>query len=753
MQQFINELNDAQKEAVLSLEGPNIILAGAGSGKTRVLTFRVAHLLNNGIDAFNILSLTFTNKAAKEMRERIEKIVGLKARDLWMGTFHSIFSRILRAESDKIGFPYNFTIYDTSDAKNLLKSIIKELNLDDKIYKSNIVYNRISAAKNNLISAKAYNSDNAILNEDKVMAKPEIGKIYTLYSKRCTKAGAMDFDDLLFLTYKLFKLFPETLLKYQNLFKYLLVDEYQDTNYAQYIIVKMLAKKNQNICVVGDDAQSIYSFRGANIENILNFKKDYKTAGTYKLEQNYRSTKNIVNAANAIIANNENQFKKDVWTDNEEGNKIKVIKTKTDNEEGKIVASTIYEMKLQLQEANNAFAILYRTNAQSRAMEESLRKLNIPYKIYGGLSFYQRKEIKDLLSYFRMLVNPRDEEALKRVINYPTRGIGKTSIDKLIRIANSNDTSLWEIVSNIEQYETGIGNGPRKKIQDFATMILNFGSELYKKNAFELGETIASNTGILKNLFADKTPEGISKYENIQELLNGLKQFTAVEQKTSTPTKTLDKFMEDVALLTDADKASDDDLNRVSLMTIHSSKGLEFPNVFIVGMEENLFPSKLALTSRLELEEERRLFYVAITRAEKSVHLTYAQTRFKYGDITYSEASRFISEIPKEFLDIANNKSPIKSFEKRQNFRESNSIIPSGKKLVSLQNIAKTISKTSNLSTVKIKEGTSVEHLRFGKGIVVSLEGLGASAKATIQFTNHGKKQILLKFAKLKIVG
>ena len=753
MQQFINELNDAQKEAVLSLEGPNIILAGAGSGKTRVLTFRVAHLLNNGIDAFNILSLTFTNKAAKEMRERIEKIVGLKARDLWMGTFHSIFSRILRAESDKIGFPYNFTIYDTSDAKNLLKSIIKELNLDDKIYKSNIVYNRISAAKNNLISAKAYNSDSAILNEDKVMAKPEIGRIYTLYSKRCIKAGAMDFDDLLFLTYKLFKLFPETLLKYQNLFKYLLVDEYQDTNYAQYVIVKMLAKKNQNICVVGDDAQSIYSFRGANIENILNFKKDYKSAGTYKLEQNYRSTKNIVNAANAIIANNENQFKKDVWTDNEEGNRIKVIKTKTDNEEGKIVASTIYDMKLQLQEANNAFAILYRTNAQSRAMEESLRKLNIPYRIYGGLSFYQRKEIKDLLSYFRMLVNPRDEEALKRVINYPTRGIGKTSIDKLIRIANSKDTSLWEIVSNIEKYETGIGNGPRKKIQDFANMILNFGSELYKKNAFELGETIASNTGILKNLFADKTPEGISKYENIQELLNGLKQFTAVEQKTNTPTKTLDKFMEDVALLTDADKASDDDLNKVSLMTIHSSKGLEFPHVFIVGMEENLFPSKLALTSRLELEEERRLFYVAITRAEKSAHLTYAQTRFKYGDITYSEASRFISEIPKEFLDIANNKSPIKSFEKRHNFRDSNSIIPSGKKLVSLQNVAKTISKTSNSSTVKIKEGTNVEHLRFGKGIVVSIEGLGASAKATIQFTNHGKKQILLKFAKLKIVG
>jgi DNA helicase-2/ATP-dependent DNA helicase PcrA len=753
MQQFINELNEAQKEAVLSLEGPNMILAGAGSGKTRVLTYRIAHLLNNGIDAFNILSLTFTNKAAKEMRERIEKIVGLEARSLWMGTFHSIFSRILRTESDKIGFPYNFTIYDTSDAKNLLKSIIKEIKLDDKIYKPNMVYNRISAAKNNLISAKAYNADSAILNEDKMMAKPEIGRIYTIYNNRCLKAAAMDFDDLLFLTYKLFKLFPDVLLKYQNLFKYVLVDEYQDTNYAQYIIVKMLAKKNQNICVVGDDAQSIYSFRGANIENILNFKKDYKNAGTFKLEQNYRSTKNIVSAANAIIAHNENQFKKDVWTDNEEGNKIKVIKTKTDNEEGKIVANTIYEMKIQMQEANNAFAILYRTNAQSRVMEESLRKLNIPYKIYGGLSFYQRKEIKDLLSYFRMIVNPSDEEALKRIINYPTRGIGKTSIDKLILAANSKGTSIWEVVSNIEKYDTGIGNGPSKKIQDFATMILSFGGEMYKKNAFELGEYIASNTGILKNLYADKTPEGISKYENIQELLNGLKQFSTAEEKTITPSKTLDKFMEDVALLTDADQTSEDDLNKVSLMTIHSSKGLEFPHVFVVGMEEDLFPSKLALTSRLELEEERRLFYVAITRAEKSAHLTYAQTRFKYGDITYSEASRFISEIPIEFLDITSNNSIPSAFDKRDDFAKSHSVIPTGQKLISLQKAAQSAPRTTNSSTEKIKEGTDIEHLRFGKGSVISIDGLGASKKATIQFTKHGKKQILLKFAKLKIVG
>tara|TARA_B100000795_G_scaffold208779_1_gene162259 strand:- start:1183 stop:3444 length:2262 start_codon:yes stop_codon:yes gene_type:complete len=753
MPQFINELNDAQKEAVLSLNGPNMILAGAGSGKTKVLTYRIAHLLHNGIAAFNILSLTFTNKAAKEMRERIEKIVGLEARSLWMGTFHSVFSRILRTESDKIGFPYNFTIYDTSDAKNLIKSIIKELKLDDKIYKPNIVYGRISAAKNNLISANSYNADSAIMNEDKIMTKPEIGRIYTIYSKRCLKASAMDFDDLLFLTYKLLKLFPDTLLKYQNLFKYILVDEYQDTNYAQYVIVKMLAQKNKNICVVGDDAQSIYSFRGANIENILNFKKDYKFADTFKLEQNYRSTKTIVNAANAIIANNENQFKKNVWTDNPEGNKIKIIKTKTDNEEGKVIANAIYDMKLQMQESFKSFAILYRTNAQSRVMEESLRKMNIPYRIYGGLSFYQRKEIKDLLSYFRMIVNPSDEEALKRIINYPARGIGKVTIDKLILSANRHDKSIWDIVSDIEHYETGISNGPRKKIQDFSNMILSFGGDLYKKDAFELGEHIASTTGLLKSLYLDKTPEGVSKYENIQELLNGLKQFTASEEKTNTPEKTLDKFMEDVALLTDADKTSEDDMNRVSLMTIHSAKGLEFPNVFVVGMEENLFPSKLSLTSRLELEEERRLFYVAITRAEKSVHLTYAQTRFKYGDITYSEASRFISEIPKEYLEPLSRKTAPHSFGQQNHFSTNQSAIPSGQKLVSLKKAAQTMPKASSYSGEKIKEGANIEHLRFGIGTVISVEGIGASTKATILFTNHGKKQILLKFAKLKIVG
>ena len=761
MSDYINELNNSQKEAVLSIYGPNMILAGAGSGKTRVLTYRIAHLLHNGVDAFNVLALTFTNKAAKEMRERIEKIIGLEARSLWMGTFHSVFAKILRKEHEKLGFPYNFTIYDTLDAKNLLKAIIKESGLDDKVYKPGIVYNRISAAKNNLISAQAYNKDNAILTEDKRMGKPEIGNIYKSYSLRCIKAGAMDFDDLIFKTYDLFDKFPEILEKYQNLYKYILVDEYQDTNYAQYTIVKMLAKKFKNICVVGDDAQSIYSFRGANIENILNFKKDYKNSKSFKLEQNYRSSKNIVAAANAIISKNKDQFPKDVWTQNEEGAKIKVIKTKTDNEEGKVVADKILSIKLQDQVQNNEFAILYRTNAQSRSMEESLRKLNIPYKIYGGQSFYQRKEIKDLLAYYRMTFNPNDEEALKRVINYPTRGIGKSTIDKLILTANSQNASLWEIASNIDHYNTGIGNGPKAKIRNFATMILSFGSELHRKNAYDLGSYIASQTGLLKDVHGDKTPEGVSRYENIQELLNGLKLFSNNEEVSDVPTQTLDKFMEDVALLTDADKDTENDIDRVSLMTIHSSKGLEFPHVFIVGMEENLFPSQLSVNSRTELEEERRLFYVAITRAEKSAYLSYAQTRFKFGTITYAEPSRFITEIPLDYLEMPQARPPRNFAGTRLNQeqvnKKSRSPIPPGQRLVSLQKVARSLDSPSipgiNKEGKDIKEGQKVEHLRFGPGKVTKIEGIGPSKKAVILFEKHGEKQILLKFAKLKIVG
>ncbi len=763
MPNFINELNEAQQQAVLSSEGPNMILAGAGSGKTRVLTYRIAHLLSKGIDSFNILALTFTNKAAREMRERIESIIGLEARSLWMGTFHSIFAKILRNEHEKLGFPYNFTIYDTIDAKNLIKSIIKELGLDDKIYKPGMVYNRISAAKNNLISAKSYNEDSSIVSEDKRMGKPEIGKIYSIYSTRCLKAGAMDFDDLLFKTYELFVKFPEVLNKYQKLYKYILVDEYQDTNYAQYVIVKMLAQAYKNICVVGDDAQSIYSFRGANIENILNFQKDYSNAQSFKLEQNYRSSKNIVAAANAVISKNKDQFKKDVWTENEAGARIKIIKTKTDNEEGRVVADKILNMKLEHQLPNHEFAILYRTNAQSRSMEESLRKLNIPYKIYGGLSFYQRKEIKDILSYYRLTFNPTDEEAFKRVINYPTRGIGKTTIDKLILTANKNNTSLWEIAAHIDSYNTGIGSGPKTKIKNFVTMILSFGSELFRKNAYDLGKHIASQTGLLKDLHEDKTPEGISRYENIQELLNGLKQFSAQEEQTDNPTKTLDKFMEDVALLTDADNETEDDYNKVSLMTIHSAKGLEFPYVFIVGMEENLFPSQLSVNSRTELEEERRLFYVALTRAEKAAFLSYAQTRFKFGNITYAEPSRFISEIPLDYLEMPEARPPRNFAGTRLNQDQVNRVsqrspIPPGKKLVSLQKASSTPASNTSTPTVNkgsgdVKEGQTVEHLRFGRGKVVKVEGIGPSKKAVISFDKHGEKQILLKFAKLKIVG
>ena len=760
MQDFINQLNSVQQEAVLSTEGPNMILAGAGSGKTRVLTYRVAHLLNKGIDSFNILALTFTNKAAREMRERIESIIGPEAKNLWMGTFHSIFAKILRNEHEKIGYPYNFTIYDTQDAKNLIKSITKELGLDDKLYKSNMVYSRISAAKNNLISATAYSNDASILLEDKRMGKPEIRRIYSIYETRCLKAGAMDFDDLLFKTYEVFKKFPDVLLKHQQLFKYILVDEYQDTNYAQYTIVKMLAKAHNNICVVGDDAQSIYSFRGANIENILNFQKDYSNTQSFKLEQNYRSSKNIVAAANAVIAKNKDQFQKDVWTDNDQGSRIKVVKTKTDNEEGKAVANKILNLKLEKQLENQQFAILYRTNAQSRSMEEALRKLNLPYKIYGGLSFYQRKEIKDLLSYYRMTFNPNDEEALKRIINYPTRGIGKTTLDKLILTSNKNNKSIWEVISNIDSYETGIGNGPKLKIKNFVTMILSFGSELFRKNAFDLGQHIASHTGLLKDLYDDKTPEGISRYENIQELLNGLKQFSAQEESSNTPSKTLDKFMEDVALLTDADNENQDDYNKISLMTIHSAKGLEFPYVFIVGMEENLFPSQLSVNSRSELEEERRLFYVALTRAEKAAYLSYAQTRFKFGNITYAEPSRFISEIPLDYIEMPEVNPPRNYAGTR--LAESNSFvsrspIPPGKKLVSLEKAEKQTQTSNTTETAKrspvIKEGQTVEHLRFGRGKVISVDGIGPNKKAVISFGKHGQKQILLKFAKLKIVG
>lgn len=748
MSSFLDDLNKEQRLAVEAINGPLMVLAGAGSGKTRVLTYRIAHMMDLGVDPFNILALTFTNKAAREMKERIEKIIGTETRNLWMGTFHSVFARILRSEASLIGYPYNFTIYDTIDSKSLLKSITKELGLDEKIYKPGLVLNRISNAKNNLISAKRYAADSKIIAEDKIMGKPRLNEIYSRYEKKCFKSGAMDFDDLLFKTSMLFKSHPETLHKYQQMFRYILVDEYQDTNYAQYVIVKTLSQQHNNVCVVGDDAQSIYSFRGADIENILNFKKDFPSAKVFKLEQNYRSSKTIVNAGNAAIKNNEQQIKKEVWTDNDEGELIRVLKSRTDNEEGKIVANTI----MDLNEGGNYqdFAILYRTNAQSRAMEEALRKLNIPYKIYGGLSFYQRKEIKDLLSYFRMAINPNDEEAFKRIINYPARGIGKSTLDKIILESNQRDKSLWECVTD-EIAVLKINAGTRSRIENFTDMIRSFQSELTSKNAFDVGNHIASHSGILKDLYVDKTPEGVARYENIQELLNGLKQFSLVEEQNDEPVNTLEKFMQDVALLTSQDNDTDEDLNKVSLMTIHSAKGLEFSNVFVVGLEENLFPSQISITSRKELEEERRLFYVAVTRAEKKLFLSYAQTRFKFGNITYSDPSRFIGELPPEIMiqpakiSIGGNstaRKPVWGAPKR--------------KLVSV-NDAKVVQSvpapSGGSGGSNIQVGNTVEHMRFGKGKVEDIEGIGPSKKAIITFEKHGKKQILLKFAKLKLVN
>ncbi len=660
MGDILEQLNKEQRQAVEAVEGPVMVIAGAGSGKTRVLTYRVAHLLNLGVDPFNVLALTFTNKAAREMKDRIIKLVGsADAKNVWMGTFHSVFARVLRAEAHRIGYPSNFSIYDTDDSKRLLKSIIKEQNLDDKIYSSNFVLHRISAAKTNLITAEAYNASEEILTQDKMSGKPLLGEIYKSYKVRCYRAAAMDFDDLLMNTYFLLANFPDLLLKYQHRFKFILVDEYQDTNHAQYMILKQLAANDENICVVGDDAQSIYAFRGANIQNILNFKHDYPDAREFKLEQNYRSTKTIVKAANTVIVNNKDQIFKEIWTENDEGSLIHLIKASSDNEEGSLVANSIFENKMNLQLQNDAFAVLYRTNAQSRSIEEALRRLNIPYRIYGGLSFYNRKEVKDLLAYFRLAVNNRDEEALKRVINYPARGIGKTSQERIVVVADQSKISLWEVIEHPHKFDLSMNSGTIAKCSAFVTMIQSFSAQVKTKNAFDLARLIASSSGIMKDLLEDKTPEGISRYENIEELLNAIKEFTekgALQNSSSeekeTALKTLDEFMQDVALLTDADVQDKDSTDKVSLMTIHAAKGLEFPFVYIVGVEENLFPSIQSLSSRADLEEERRLFYVAITRAEKKLTISYAENRYRWGNLIFCEPSRFIDEIDKQFIEF-----------------------------------------------------------------------------------------------------
>lgn len=759
--EYLDTLNVEQRKAVEHLSGPTMVIAGAGSGKTRVLTFRIAHLLNNGVQPFNVLALTFTNKAAREMKERIGKIVGeTTAKSLWMGTFHSVFAKILRVEAEKIGFPSNFTIYDSDDSRRLIKEIIKSLNLDDKVYKPNLVHNRISAAKNNLISPAAYKNNLVITKEDAQSKKPEIGRIYEIYDQRCFKAGAMDFDDLLFKTNILLRDFPEVLHKYQNRFQYIMVDEYQDTNFSQYIIVKALAAKFENICVVGDDAQSIYSFRGANIQNILNFKKDYPDTKTFKLEQNYRSTQNIVKAANSIIDKNVEQLKKNVWTANDEGHKIKLFRALTENEEGLNIARTIFDVSNQEQRDFSDFTILYRTNAQSRAMEDALRKINIPYKIYGGLSFYQRKEIKDLIAYFRIVINQKDEDALKRIINYPTRGIGKTSLDKIILYAAENDLNLWEVISQLDKHPVQIHSGARNKIKQFAELIKSFRVISDKKDAFEVGTQIASTTGILKELYKDKTVEGVSRYENLQELLNSMKDF--VEDDTEDVEKTLANFVQDIPLLTDQDSKDDEDANKVTLMTIHASKGLEFPYVFIVGLEENLFPSQLSINSRTELEEERRLFYVALTRAEKQCWLSFATSRYKWGNLIHSEPSRFIEEIDPVYID-ASGVMPTRSSSGSSNLSAPTPVASYNKQGSSptpkrpQQRLVK-VPTTQNTSfagdnTSQLQEGATVEHARFGIGKVTAIEGPAGNRKATVNFEGVGDKQLLLKFAKLKILS
>jgi DNA helicase-2/ATP-dependent DNA helicase PcrA len=755
--EYLSGLNPSQRAAVEQTKGPVMIVAGAGSGKTRVITYRVAHLIKNGVDPFNILVLTFTNKAARGMRDRILDVVGPEAKNCWMGTFHSIFAKILRVEAEKIGYPNNFTIYDTDDSKSLIRSILKEMQLDDKLYNANFVYNRISSAKNNLISATEYLQNEHIQAEDNSSGRGKIGEIYQAYTQRCFKSGAMDFDDLLFKTNILLKDHPDVLYKYQNRFKYIMVDEYQDTNFSQYLIVKRLAAINENICVVGDDAQSIYAFRGANIQNILNFEKDYPDLLVFKLEQNYRSTKNIVEVANSIISNNKNQLQKTVYSENEIGEKIKVSRAFSDNDEGKQVAESIAEQRASKDLHYKNFAILYRTNAQSRAMEEALRKLNIPYKIYGGLSFYQRKEIKDLIAYFRLTYNPNDEEAIKRVINYPRRGIGDTSIERIIVAADQHQISLWEVICGASKYLDARSAGA---VANFATLIQSFQVMAKSNNAYDTALHIAQHSTLLKELHEDKSVEGLSRYENIQELLNGIKEFS---EREDIEQKGLDIFMQDIALLTNDDNDKNPDADTVSLMTIHSAKGLEFAHVYVVGLEENLFPSQMSLSSRADLEEERRLFYVAITRAEKQLHLSYATSRYRWGTLTNCEPSRFIEEIDPQYLEIdfkvpAKNNDNFSFDQERSAWQQKESfskpkptLLPKTKSILPKAHTPSPDFSPSDTSNLQV--GMEVEHERFGFGKVLQIEGNKPDIKATIFFKELGQKQLLLKFAKLRIVN
>ena len=736
---YLEDLNSSQKEAVLHPKGPCLVIAGAGSGKTRVLTYRIAHLIKQGIDPFSILALTFTNKAAKEMKNRIEGIVGTEARSLWMGTFHSIFARILRTEGYKIGYPPNFVIYDTQDSKNLIKAIVKEQNLDPKIYKENFVFNRISNAKNRLISPLEYKNNPILQEEDSSSLRPMIGEIYKIYSERCFKSQAMDFDDLLFNTNTLFSEHIDILNKYQQLFQHVLIDEFQDTNYCQYLITKRLASVSRNIFVVGDDAQSIYAFRGAEIRNILKFEDDFDDLKTIKLEQNYRSTKTIVNAANSVIEKNKSKISKEVWTDNEDGELISVKKSFSDNEEGKIVSNLIFEEKNRNQLTNSNFAVLYRTNSQSRSIEEALRRIGLKYKVFGGVSFYQRKEVKDLIAYLRFSINQNDEQSFRRIINYPRRGIGQTSVDKIITISNKENISLWDVIQrSSELLNSRINN----LLTPFKDLIISFSNFSKNNDAYTTASHIASNSGLLKELWDDRSIEGISRYENVQELLNSIKEFLDNDDNKN---KKLEDFLQEISLMTDQDKEDDSNEEYISLMTIHMAKGLEFSVVFIVGVEEDLFPSQMMISSREDLEEERRLFYVAITRAMKKLYLTYSSTRYRYGMLKDCEKSRFIKEISPAYLDFDNfntNRSLVSNVlkEKKRNL--------SPIKKVSTNNSSSI--KSSNIDD--LIEGVNVKHEIFGIGTIKKVDNHSNQKKAIVNFKNVGEKTLLLNFAKLKVI-
>ena len=776
MQAYLQGLNEQQKEAVIHMNGPLMIIAGAGSGKTKVLTSRIAHLMNSGVDSFNILALTFTNKAAKEMKERVEKTLGnTEARNLYIGTFHSVFARLLRSEASKLGFPQSFTIYDTDDSRSVLKAVINDMGLDDKHYKPNIVHNRISSAKNALIGPVEYNSNTMIQQEDARSKRPAIGEIYASYVARCFKNGAMDFDDLLFKMHELLRDYPEVLHKYQHKFKYLLIDEYQDTNPVQYQIAKLLAAVHENICVVGDDAQSIYSFRGATIENILQFQKDYDDVKLVKLEQNYRSSASILEVANHVIKNNQGQIPKNLWTENEEGEKIKLVRTMTDNEEGKFVADAIQENKLRNHFYNNDFAILYRTNAQSRSFEESLRRTGIPYKIYGGLSFYQRKEIKDYIAYLRIIANTKDEEGLKRIINYPARGIGKTTVEKCLVIAGEQNITFYEVLEKAKAF--GFKAGTLTAIEEFVTMIKYFQNQLTKHNAYDVAVQVGKHTNIVKELFNDKSTEGLARYENIQELLNSIKEWTESpsNEDGEQGDKGLGAYLQQITLITDADNDKNE-ADSVKLMTVHAAKGLEFACVFVVGLEETLFPSGMSVNTREELEEERRLFYVAVTRAKRHLWLSHANSRYRFGQLVQNDPSRFIEEMPEDKIDKssagggARNQSSgwgnaydrmhggnTKGWsEPKPKLNTDNKPSkPSYMPVAPPSTLNKNHIPSENFTAADpsdLEAGMKIEHQKFGFGVIKEIEGSAHNPIALILFDKNGEKKIMLNYAKLSII-